>query len=178
MGVFKLGKMTFGSLFKKPETVMYPIQTKPQPKGLKGHIAIEVDQCILCGMCDRSCSTDCITVDKAGGKWVIDRYACVQCGYCVTVCPKKCLRMDPDYAPASTKRDPEEFEVPVQQKPAAKKPEPAAVEKSATSEKAHADAQTKQGEQPRLQEDADLQRLIDLMDDEGAAKVKIALSFA
>ena len=36
MGAFKLGKMTFGSLFKKPETVLYPFEKKPQPEGLKG----------------------------------------------------------------------------------------------------------------------------------------------
>ena len=101
MGVFKLGNMTFGSLFKKPETVKYPVERKPQPEGLKGHIAIDVDACILCGMCDRSCSTDCITVDKAARTWTIDRYQCVQCGYCITVCPKKCLSMEPNYAPAA-----------------------------------------------------------------------------
>ncbi len=28
MGSFKLGKMTLGSLFKKPETVMYPLEKR------------------------------------------------------------------------------------------------------------------------------------------------------
>ena len=28
MGSFKLGKMTLGGLFKKPETLLYPVQTK------------------------------------------------------------------------------------------------------------------------------------------------------
>ena len=28
MGSFKLGKMTLGGLFKKPETLMYPVETK------------------------------------------------------------------------------------------------------------------------------------------------------
>lgn len=102
MGVFKLGKMTLGSLFKKPETIMYPQITKPQPKGLKGHIAIDAENCILCGLCDRSCTTDCISVDKAARTWSINRYQCIQCGYCTTVCPKKCLHMLPDYAPACT----------------------------------------------------------------------------
>ena len=33
MGSFKLGGMTFGSLFKKPETVLYPLETKTPPAG-------------------------------------------------------------------------------------------------------------------------------------------------
>ena len=33
MGGFKLGKMTFGSLFKKPETVLYPVQKKSRRVG-------------------------------------------------------------------------------------------------------------------------------------------------
>ena len=36
MGGFKLGKMTLGSLFKKPETVLYPVEKKEAPAGLKG----------------------------------------------------------------------------------------------------------------------------------------------
>ena len=116
MGVFKLGKMTFGSMFKKPETIMYPIESKPQPAGLKGHVSIDVSNCILCSMCDRSCTTDCIKVDKQARTWSIDRFQCVQCGYCITVCPKKCLHMDPDYAPAATERKACTFDVPEQEK--------------------------------------------------------------
>ena len=116
MGAFKLGKMTFGSLFKKPETVLYPFEQKTQPEGLKGHIVVDVTQCILCGMCERSCSTSCITVDKKERFWEINPYSCIQCGYCVTVCPKKCLSMDPNYTPASPEKNAARFEVPAQEK--------------------------------------------------------------
>ena len=97
MGVFKLGKMTFGSLFKKPETVLYPIETKPQPAGLQDHIEIDVSTCILCGLCEKSCPTDCITVDKATSTWSTNPFACIQCGYCTLKCPKKCLNLLPGY---------------------------------------------------------------------------------
>ena len=131
MGAFKLGKMTFGSLFKKPETVLYPLQTKPQPAGLKGHIVVDADACILCGMCDRNCTTDCITVDKQERYWQINPFNCIQCGYCITVCPKKCLHMDPNYWAASVAQEAQRFAISVQgaQKqggPAAQKAEPAA----------------------------------------------------
>ena len=112
MGVFKLGKMTFGSLFKKPETVLYPIEKKPQPLGLKGHIEVDAAQCILCGMCDKSCPTDCITVDKAVRTWSIFPFQCIQCGYCVQVCPKNCLEMDPNYWTATTGKDRHVVEIP------------------------------------------------------------------
>ena len=76
MGVFKLGKMTFGSLFKKPETVLYPVEKKPQPLGLKGHIELDVDLCILCGMCELRCPDYAIYIEEsdeeeARSQWVM-----------------------------------------------------------------------------------------------------------
>ena len=173
MGAFKLGKMTFGSLFKKPETVMYPIEKKPQPAGLKGHIVIDVDRCILCGMCDRSCSTDCITVDKQNRFWEIQPYQCVQCGYCITVCPKDCLSMDPDYWMASTEASAVRYEVPEQVK------EQKAEKKDAGKEEVPAKTAAQKAE-PEVEDlksrDEQLESLIGLMDPEKAEKVKSALS--
>ena len=117
MGFFKLGGMTLGSLFKKPETVKYPFESKPAPEGLKGHIAIDVDRCILCGMCMRSCTTDCITVDRAARTWAIQPFQCIQCGYCVSECPKNCLTMEPTYTKPSTSKKMMTFEIPEKEKP-------------------------------------------------------------
>lgn len=69
MGGFKLGKMTLGSLFKKPETVLYPVEKKEAPAGLKGHIVNDVDVCILCGICQRRCPCAAIVVEKPNRKW-------------------------------------------------------------------------------------------------------------
>ncbi|MDO4589810.1 MAG: 4Fe-4S binding protein [Slackia sp.] len=104
MGNFKLGKMTLRSLFGKPETILYPEQTRFQPKGLKGQVVNDIDACILCSICAKRCPTDAITVDKKDGSWSIDRFKCVQCGTCVRDCPKTSLRMDSNYpAPAAEK---------------------------------------------------------------------------
>ena len=97
MGGFKLGGMTFGSLFKKPETLLYPFEQKPAPAGLKGHIAVEAPLCILCGMCQRSCPCNAIVVEKKIRTWSIDPFLCIQCGSCVRACPKSCLFMMPAY---------------------------------------------------------------------------------
>ena len=66
MGSFKLGKMTLRSLFSKPETVMYPAQTRFQPEGLKGKVLNDIDTCILCGICEKRCPTAAISVVKRG----------------------------------------------------------------------------------------------------------------
>ena len=175
MGAFKLGKMTFGSLFKKPETVKYPFETKPQPMGLKGHIEVDVANCILCGMCDRSCATNCIKVDKQARTWSIDRLQCVQCGYCITVCPKKCLSMNPNYAPATTVHELDVVEIPDKEKPQVEKVEEKSVEKAAEPV-AEKTVEPVVEEEAASVMDAQLVALIGLMDSDKAEKVKAALS--
>ena len=183
MGVFKLGKMTFGSLFKKPETVLYPIEKKPQPLGLKGHIEVEAAQCILCGMCDKSCPTDCITVDKATRTWSIFPFQCIQCGYCVQVCPKNCLEMDPNYWTATTGKDRHVVEIPEKGKEKAAEKKPVekvvdavekAVEKAAEQPGAGFSAEPESAPVRAL--DSDLDATIALMDPEKAEIVRAALS--
>lgn len=106
MGSFKLGTMTLKSIFKKPETVLYPVMEKSAPDGLKGHIANDMDVCILCGICQKTCPAGALRVVKAENLWAIDRFACVQCGACTRACPKSCLTMEPTYQkPTATKQE-------------------------------------------------------------------------
>lgn len=116
MSAFKLGKMTFGGLFKKPETILYPFEKKEPPAGLKGHITNDVSVCILCGICMKRCPCDCIQVDKAARTWSIDRFQCVQCGTCARECPKHCLTMEPEYASVSRQKSVTVLNVPEQPK--------------------------------------------------------------
>lgn len=104
MGSFRLGGMTLGSLFKKPETLLYPAQEKEPPSGLKGHVVNDVAECIACGICQRVCPADAIAVDKKARTWSIDPFRCVQCGSCVGACPQHCLAMEPSYTPVSAKQ--------------------------------------------------------------------------
>lgn len=112
MGSFRLGGMTLGSLFKKPETLLYPLEEKPAPAGLKGHIVNDVDRCILCGICARVCPAGALAVDKKARTWAIDPFRCVQCGSCVRACPKACLAMDSAYTPIATAQSCTVLEVP------------------------------------------------------------------
>lgn len=112
MGSFHLGGMTLGSLFKKPETLLYPNQTKDPYAGQKGHVVNDVQGCILCGMCQRVCPCHCIAVSKPERTWTIKPFMCIQCGSCVMACPTKCLSMDPASTPVSAKKHDVVREVP------------------------------------------------------------------
>lgn len=124
MGSFKLGGMTFGSLFKKPETLLYPFEKKEPCAGMKGHVVNDVSDCILCGMCQKACPCQCISVDKAARRWAIAPFMCIQCGSCVRACPTDCLSMSPEYTPVDTAKYLNEFEVPEREKAARSKAQP------------------------------------------------------
>ncbi|MCQ2741460.1 MAG: 4Fe-4S ferredoxin [Alphaproteobacteria bacterium] len=95
MGFFKLGTMTLGGMFKKPETLKYPFETKEPYAGQKGTIKqTGVTTCNLCGICEKRCPCRAIKVDRDKKTWSIEHFQCLQCGYCVMGCPKKCLVMD------------------------------------------------------------------------------------
>ena len=91
-------KQALANLFKPPVTSKYPLEPKKFCAGDRGRVINDVSQCILCGMCERSCPAGAITVDRKTGTWKINPFACIQCGACVEACPKKCLSMDPHYA--------------------------------------------------------------------------------
>ena len=97
LGFFKFGSTIFGSIFKKPATLMYPVVPREWQERTRGSISIKGEDCIACGICERGCPTKAISVDKAGGKWTIERMQCIQCGYCADSCPKKCLTMENQY---------------------------------------------------------------------------------
>ena len=104
MAAFKIGKMILRSLFGQPATLMYPVKPAKITDATRGHMTIEIDNCIFCGMCQKKCPTNAITVDREAGTWQIARMQCIQCNACAVACKKDALHMDPHYtAPSSEK---------------------------------------------------------------------------
>ena len=64
MGGFKLGKMTLRSLFSKPETIRYPFEEPEHPACMKGVVEFDYSNCIYCGICEKRCPTNAISVNK------------------------------------------------------------------------------------------------------------------
>mgnify|MGYP000959702981 CR=1 FL=1 len=98
----KMIRNVLSSLFKKPATAMYPVKKREWYAATRGHIEIDQDRCILCGICSRKCPASAITIDKTARTWTIDRMACVQCGYCAESCPKQCLTVKNEYTAPDT----------------------------------------------------------------------------
>ena len=104
MNMMPFTKTILKNLFTKPVTNPYPQVQRVYPQRTRGHISVDMDVCILCGMCSRKCPADAIVVDREARTWSIERFGCIQCGYCVESCPKKCLKMLQSYTqPAAEK---------------------------------------------------------------------------
>jgi len=102
MQVFTIVGMIIRSLFGKPATLMYPMVPRDYPQSSRGHIEIAIENCVFCGICQRKCPADAITVDRSAKAWEIERLRCVSCTSCSEACPKKCLAMTAGYSPATT----------------------------------------------------------------------------
>ena len=53
-------------------------------------VAIDLDQCIECGLCIKTCGVNAISDD-----FVVDNSICTRCDSCVDICPKKTISRVP-----------------------------------------------------------------------------------
>ncbi len=95
-------KTVLHNLFSKPVTRLYPYTPRIYPERTRGHIEIDIEECIFCGICSKKCPPAIIRVDRPNKIWDIESLGCIQCGFCVEVCPKKCLYMKQTYTQPDT----------------------------------------------------------------------------
>ena len=76
--MFTFAGRVIKNLFKKPATTQYPFEPAQYPERMRGHIRIEIENCISCGLCMRSCPSQAIRVDRKAGTWTIERFDCLR----------------------------------------------------------------------------------------------------
>lgn len=109
MPYLKIAGVVIGSALKKPSTRRYPFEIHADIAGSRGAIAIDIQKCTMCTLCQKKCPTAAIVVKRTEKTWEIDRLRCIQCGACVDCCPKDCLTMSTHYSPSQTERTIDSF---------------------------------------------------------------------
>ena len=69
---------------------------------------IKDDKCIACGVCQRVCPANAITIIKQDNKlnsYIIDYNKCIFCGNCAFYCNTKAISMGNDYELATDNKD-------------------------------------------------------------------------
>ena len=118
--------VTMKALVSPIVTVQYPREEIDISPNFRGHIDLILDPekktflCITCGMCQRSCPSECITVQgkKEEGKkkktlalFELDFTKCSLCGTCVEVCPTQALEFSNEYNLASFSKETFHFDI-------------------------------------------------------------------
>ncbi|MFU8818753.1 MAG: NuoI/complex I 23 kDa subunit family protein [Desulfurivibrio sp.] len=103
--------ITFKYMLQPVVTMQYPRQSVKMTPRYRGHIELVADEegnnkCIVCGMCQRSCPSGCISLagekPEGGKKKVLTHYqlnftTCSLCGSCVEGCPTDALEFSKEY---------------------------------------------------------------------------------
>lgn len=84
----------FKNLISPPATRLYPVKPREPYERTRGRIYFNPENCVYCGLCQRKCPADAITVDRKNTTWQLNAFRCIVCGECVNGCPKKCITMN------------------------------------------------------------------------------------
>jgi NADH-quinone oxidoreductase subunit I len=102
-------------LFSKSHTLKYPMQKMELNARYRGihrllkFVESENERCIGCGLCEKICVSNCISMKTSLGddgrkkvaSYTINLSRCVYCGFCADVCPELAIVCGTEYEVAS-----------------------------------------------------------------------------
>ena len=105
-------------LFSKSHTLKYPMQKMQLNARYRGihkllkFVESENERCIGCGLCEKICVSNCISMKTSLGEdgrkkvasYSINLSRCVYCGFCADVCPELAIVCGQEYEVASKSR--------------------------------------------------------------------------
>ena len=110
-------RVTFTTLLRPKNTVMYPIKKVDVSPRWHGLLALPIDPqigndlCIICFQCERVCPSRCIHIEATGKakervltRFDIEMDKCQYCGLCVEVCPTEAIVFVPHYEASTYNR--------------------------------------------------------------------------
>lgn len=103
----KLIPAALKTLRAEPATESYPTERRDLPERFRGAVEFEADPCTGCGMCERHCAADAISVDvddEGIVTWQYDVSRCMFCGQCADSCPTGAITMGREFELASADR--------------------------------------------------------------------------
>jgi NADH-quinone oxidoreductase subunit I len=115
--------LTFGTMFKKVTTELYPEEKKPTAPRYHGRHMLNrhpdgLEKCVGCELCAWACPADAIYVEggdntdeeryspgeRYGRIYQINYLRCIFCGLCIEACPTRALTMGNEYELADDSR--------------------------------------------------------------------------
>ncbi|WP_462107190.1 NADH-quinone oxidoreductase subunit NuoI [Campylobacter concisus] len=105
-------------LFSKSHTLKYPMQKMELNARYRGihkllkFVESENERCIGCGLCEKICVSNCISMKTSLGEdgrkkvasYSINLSRCVYCGFCADVCPELAIVCGQEYEVANESR--------------------------------------------------------------------------
>ncbi|MEJ2034211.1 MAG: NADH-quinone oxidoreductase subunit I [Deltaproteobacteria bacterium] len=112
--------ITFKYMWQPVVTLQYPRKSVKMTSRHRSHIELTRNEetgepkCIVCGMCQRACPSNCITVagEKPEGakkkvltKYILNYNTCSLCGLCVENCKPEAITFSKDYNLAGYRKE-------------------------------------------------------------------------